>query len=189
MNRQQILDKYYSNGAKQLNKVVNSILINFGGIYDKDYDDFYSLANMVFIDVIETWDGKQSFDGYLYSCLSNKIKSEITARNRQKRKADRMSVPIDTPIGEDGKTTIADMIPSNFSIESELTEMFGEEYDERIEKYLRRLTKVQRQIVEMKMSDIPVNVIKDRLGITNKQYEKHCEEIKRFENICVLYSK
>ena len=36
----------------------------------------------------------------LYSCLSNRIKTEVTRRNREKRKADLNSVSLDTPIGE-----------------------------------------------------------------------------------------
>ena len=96
----QILITYYANNAKQLHKIVDKILLNFGGLSNKDLDDFYSLANEVFVDVMRRYDESQSFDGFLYSCLLNKIKTEMTRRNREKRKSDRMSISIDTPIGE-----------------------------------------------------------------------------------------
>ena len=97
----QILMTYYSNNAKKLHNTVDKILLKFGGLSNKDLDDFYSLANEVFVDVLGRYDGSQSFDGFLYFCLSNRIKTEITRRNREKRKADRMSISIDTPIGDD----------------------------------------------------------------------------------------
>ena len=90
----QILDTYYTDNAKKLHRVVDRILSKFGGLTYKDTGDFYSLANEVFTDAIKRYDGEQSFDGFLYSCLSNKIMSEITKRNCEKRKADRMSISV-----------------------------------------------------------------------------------------------
>ncbi len=66
------------------------------------------------------YNASQSFDGFLYSCLLNKIKTEITRRNREKRKADRMSVSIDTPVGNDENSTIDDMIADNLTIEKNI---------------------------------------------------------------------
>ena len=81
-----ILFAYYSDNAKKLHKTVDKILLKFGGLSNKDMDDFYSLANEVFVDVMKRYDGSQTFEGFLYSCLSNKIKTEITKRNREKRR-------------------------------------------------------------------------------------------------------
>lgn len=78
-----ILGAYYADDAKKLHKVVDKILSKFGGLSNKDKDDFYSLANEVFVNVLKRYDHEQSFDGFLYSCLSNKIMSEITRRNRE----------------------------------------------------------------------------------------------------------
>jgi len=74
----QILMTYYSNNAKKLHNTVDKILLKFGGLSNKDLDDFYSLANEVFVDVLSRYDGSQPFDGFLYFCLSNKIKTEIS---------------------------------------------------------------------------------------------------------------
>ena len=82
----QILDTYYADNARKLHRVVDKILFRFGGLSSKDTDDFYSLANEVFADVIRRYDCEQSFDGFLYSCLSNRIMSEITKRNRESAK-------------------------------------------------------------------------------------------------------
>ncbi|RKI35558.1 hypothetical protein D7V96_26800, partial [bacterium D16-59] len=75
---EQIINSYYADNAKKLHRIVDRILLKFGGLSDKDKDDFYSLANEVFVDALGRYDGVQPFDGFLYVCLSNKIMSEIT---------------------------------------------------------------------------------------------------------------
>lgn len=177
-----ILNAYYENNAKKLRQVVDGILLRFAGLSDKDYDDFYSLANEVFVDVMKRYDSSRSFSGFLYSCLSNRIKTEMTKKNRYKRMVDRMSVSIDEFIDDEDDTTIGDMIASDFDLEKEVG--FGEE---QVEKYLASLSKIQRKIVEMKMEDIPVSEIKEKLGLTAKQYENHCKELRAFENINMLF--
>lgn len=120
-----ILNTYYADNAKKLHKTVDRILCRFGGLSGKDTDDFYSLANEVFADVMKRYDYKQSFDGFLYSCLSNKIMTEITRRNREKRKADRMSVSLDTPVGDEDGLTIGNMIADGFDTFEEVSKRQG----------------------------------------------------------------
>ena len=92
---QPYMDSYYADNARKLHRTVDKILSRFGGLSHKDTDDFYSLANEVFADILKRYNPEQSFDGFLYSCLSNKIMTEITKRNREKRKADRMCTSLD----------------------------------------------------------------------------------------------
>ena len=181
---EQILNSYYENDAKKIHNIVDKILSKFGGISDKDYHDFYSLANEVF--VMKRYDHRQSFDGFLYSCLSNKIKTEITKRNRLKRQADRNSISLETPIGDDD-FTIGDFLYAPNNIESELLDKNEFSCDEKIERYLSSLSKIQRQIVEMKMDDVAVAEIRDRLGLSIKEYEKQYQELKSFAKISILY--
>lgn len=58
-----ILDAYYADDAKKLHRMVDKILCKFGGLSSKDTDDFYSLANEVFVNVLKRYDHGQSFDG------------------------------------------------------------------------------------------------------------------------------
>ena len=53
----QVLNTYYANNAKKLHSTVDKILLKFGGLSNKDLDDFYSLANEVFVDVLRRYDG------------------------------------------------------------------------------------------------------------------------------------
>lgn len=184
---EQILNIYYADNAKKLHRIVDRILLKFGGLSDKDKDDFYSLANKVFVDVMKKYDNSQSFDGFLYSCLCNKIKTEITRRNREKRKADRMSISIDTPVSDDENSTIGDMIADNFDIENIVIENNEDILDEKIEKFLSQLTKVQRAIIELKMNNVSARDIKKKLKLSDSQYNQNCEDIKNFNNIKILF--
>lgn len=183
---EQILKAYYTDNAKKLHRVVDKILLKFGGLSDKDLDDFYSLANEVFVDVMRRYDSEQSFDGFLYSCLSNKIMSEMTKRNREKRKADRMSISIDTPVGEDKNLTLGDTIADDFDVEREV---LGEENckSTKIEKYLDSLTKRQRKVVELLATSYSAGEIQEILHITQKEYSDALVGIHSYDNISLLF--
>lgn len=178
---------YYANGAAKLHKMVDKILVTFGGIYDKDMDDFYSVANETFVDVLKRYDESKDFDNFLYSCLANKIRTEITARNRQKRQADRLAISLDTPLADDDDLCLLDTIASKSSVDGEL-EKNGVYEDEKIEIYLSGLSKKARKIIEMRMEDIPVNEIKNKMKLSDKQYDKYMDEAKKSEDL-VLFVK
>lgn len=168
--------------------MVDKILIKLK-FYDVDNEDFYSLANEIFVDVLNRYNRSQSFDGFLYSCLMNKFKTEMTRRNRKKRQTDKNSISIDTPIGnEDGNSILADMIASNINIEREI---LGDDADiimeEKIERYLKSLSKIQRKIIEMKMQNVEVQHIKEELGLTDSQYSSHMQEVVQYEHIRLLH--
>ena len=134
-----ILETYYADNAKKLHKMVDSILCRFGGLSSKDTDDFYSLANEVFADVLKRYDHKQSFDGFLYSCLINKIKTEMTRRNREKRKADRMCVSFDVVNDDNEKHSLLDLMASDFDTFEEVVMRQGnEQYQAKIQRYISK---------------------------------------------------
>ena len=184
---EQILITYYSNNAKKLQNTDDRILLKFGGISDKDMDDFYSLANEVFVDVMRRYDGSQSFDGFLYSCLLNKIKTEITRRNREKRKADRMSISIDTPVGDDENCTIGDIIADDFSIEKKLFEEKEEGYSRRMLLYLSRLSNIQKEVLRLNIAGYLPNEIREELHINEKEYTDCYAAIHSYRNVSVLF--
>lgn len=184
---EQILITYYANNAKKLHKIVDKILFKFGGLSDKDLDDFYSLANEVFVDVMRRYDESRSFDGFLYSCLSNKIMSEITKRNREKRKADRTSLSIDTPIDDDESCTIGDMIADDFTIEKELFEKKEEGYSRRMLLYLSRLSNLQKEVLRLNIAGYLPSEIREELHISEKQYMDCYAAIHSYRNVLVLF--
>ena len=186
---EKILNEYYKDNAKKLRVKVDKMLKNFGGLSDKDYDDFYSLANMVFVDVMRRYDGVQDFDGLLHTSLENKIKTEMTRRNRIKRQADRNSISIDTPIGEDEETTIGDMVASKNTVEKELFEENEEAYSNQMQKYLNKLSTLQQEVLRLiSIGFSPCEIIEE-LHINKKLYNDCYNAIHSYRNISVLLQK
>lgn len=183
----EILITYYSNNAKKLHKIVDRILLKFGGLSDKDLDDFYSLANEVFVDVMARYDDSQSFDAFLYSCLLNKVKTEMTRRNCEKRKADRMSISIDTPIGDDENMTLGDMIADEFSIEKELFEKNEEGYSKRMSLYLSRLSSLQKEVLRLNVAGYLPGEIREELHISEREYADCYTAIHSYRNVSILF--
>lgn len=183
---EQILAIYYADNAKKLHTIVDRIVVKFGGLSSKDLDDFYSLANEVFVDVMRRYDDSKSFDTFLFSCLQNKIKTEITRRNREKRKADRFSISIETPIGDDG-FTIQDMIEDSFDIEKELLKESEDGYSKKMLQYLSRLSSLQKEVLRLNIAGYLPDEIREELHIDEKQYADCYAAIRSYRNVSVLF--
>ncbi len=184
---EQILNTYYKDNAKRLHQMVDKILLKFGGLSDKDMDDFYSLANEVFVDAMKRYDDSLSFDAFLYSCLLNKIKTEMTKRNREKRKADRMSVSINMPVGDDENYTLGDMIVDDFNLEKEIFEREESGYSERMILYLSKLSNLQKEVLRLNIEGYFPNEIKEKLHINENQYADCYAAIRSYRNVSVLF--
>lgn len=209
---EEILYRYYEDNARKLRNVVNRIFYKkYGGIAGKDMDEFYSVANDVFADIIANHrydETKGDFEGFLYGALGLAIADEWKRQNCDKRKMkkelldeegnlvlDKKGKPrqvsvcdiyIDAPIGEETDLTVGDMLPSDFNMEA----LWERDVisNEKIEAYLRRLSKIQRKIMEMRIQEVPVLEIQKRLKLSNKQYRQNCRELRSFANISILHN-
>lgn len=183
-----ILDTYYADNAKKLRKVVDKILLKFGGLSNKDRDDFYSLANEVFVDVIKRYDRTKSFDGFLYSCLSNKIMTEITRRNREKRKADRFSISLDGINENDEECTLLEFLPSDFDTFEEATKRQGNErYQDKVQRYISKLSNRQVNILNLLVDGYKANEVCQVLEISSKEYANELKAMRSYENVKILF--
>ena len=187
MNTDKILDGYYKDNAQKLRAIVDKLLRDFGGISQKDYDDFYSLANAVFAGALKQYDAARDFDGFLYSCLSNRIKTEITRRNSIKRRADMTAISKDTHIGGESGETIGDTLQSEFDITKEIDRETGLFRDDKVVRYLDRIPVRTRQILEMKMESIPASDIKKILKLSDKDYERYYRQARFFDYTSILF--
>lgn len=183
-----ILDTYYADNAKKLRNVVDKILFKFGGLSNKDRDDFYSLANEIFVDVIKRYDRTKSFDGFLYSCLSNKIMTEITRRNREKRKADRFSISLDGINEKDEECTLLEFLPSDFDTFEEATKRQGnEQYQDKVQRYISKLSNRQVNILNLLVDGYKANEICQVLEISSKEYANELKAMRSYENVKILF--
>lgn len=183
-----ILESYYADNARKLHRMVDRLLSRFGGLSDKDTDDFYSLANEVFVDVMGRYDPGQPFDGFLYTCLSNKIRTEMTRRNREKRRADRMCVSLDA-VGEDGEEySLLDLIPSGSDTFEEAVEgIEGWQYHDRVQIYISRLSNRQVSILNLLIDGYKPCEIRRMLGIPSGEYAADVQTMRSYENVKVLF--
>ena len=182
-----ILFTYYANNAKKLHMIVNKILKKFGGISDKDLDDFYSLANEVFTSVIRSYDNIRPFEVFLYTCLCNKIKSEISKRNTYKRVADRLSVSIDTLVDDNENITVGDIIADNYNIEDIVIGLSEGEYGSKTLVYLNKLSEIQRSILKLAAEGYKPHEIQEKLHISGKEYSDGMMAIHAYRNISILF--
>lgn len=183
-----ILDTYYADNAKKLHRVVDRILSKFGGITYKDTGDFYSLANEVFVDAIRRYDGEQSFDGFLYSCLSNKIMSEITKRNREKRKADRLSISVNATNDKGEDYSLLDCIPSDFDTFEEASKrQKNGQYQDKMQCYISKLSNQQVNILNLLIDGYKPFEVRRILELSKKEYADNMQIMRSYENVKVLF--
>lgn len=184
----QILNDYYADNAKKLHRVVDRILSKFGGLSSKDKDDFYSLANEVFADVLKRYDCEQSFEGFLYSCLSNKIMSEITRRNCEKRKADRLSISLEATNDKGEDYSLLDCIPSDFDTFEEASKrQENGEYQDKTQQYISRLSNQQVNILNLLIDGYKPFEIRRILEISSKEYADNMSIMRSYENVKILF--
>ena len=187
---EKILDLYYSNNAQKLHTMVDKILFKLK-FHDVDNEDFYSLANEIFVDVLKRYDRKQDFNGFLYSCLMNKFKTEMTRRNRQKRQADKMSISWETPVDEESDMTIGNVITDtkeayHYNIDKTFFDDDGEKYTEKMLRYIDKLSILQREVVKLIISGYTMEEIKQSLHINDKQYRNSMIGIRSYRNVKTL---
>ena len=181
---EKIIISYYEDNAKKMRTMIDKILFRLK--FNVDNEDFYSLGNEVFLDVLNRYDGKQDFDGFLYSCLVRKFKTEMTRRNRYKRQADRMAISIDSPVGEDENMTLSDIIADKATIEKIFFEENEDTYSAEMKRYLSRLSILQREVLRLISIGFNPNEILTELHINKKQYEDCYQAIHSYRNISIL---
>lgn len=190
MTSNEICYKYYycDEGSKpEIYRIVDKIILMFGGITNADVHDFYSVANECFTRALTDYipNGGQSFRTYLILCISNKCKEIMTRRNAFKRTAQRNAVSIDTPIGDDSEEiTIGDMVTNGVSVEDEY---MRDVLSPRIETYLNGLTKKQRVIADCIMQGMTEGEILAYANLTYKEYERLWNGMTSFEKTeCIM---
>ena len=179
-----LVNLYFKNDGKVLYGLIDKVLFKLK--FDVEKSDFYSLGSEIFLDALCRYDETQDFNGFLYSCLVNKFKTEMTRRNRQKRQCDNNSISIDTPIGDDGNFTIGDTISSNSTIEKEFFEEREECYSKEMCRYLGRLSDLQKEVLRLISIGFMPSEILEELHINQKMYDDCYQAIHAYRNISIL---
>lgn len=194
----------FANEAKEMKKICNKYMTKFGGISEMDYDDFYSQVGWDVSKASKRFDPSKgkTFKEYIYGVIKLSVCKEMTRRNRGKRqiviekevvdengnvtteKEYISNVSLDAP-ADDG-IDIKEKVASDFNIENETDIDF--ESDDKVELFMSSLSNLQRKILELKMMNYSVDEIKQRLNITDAEYNAAMKSIRTNENLS-LFSK
>ena len=183
---QPYLEPYYENDGKKLSKLVDEILIRLK-YYDVEKDEFVSLADEIIVNAMYDYDFKQDFNGYIYRCLENKFKTEMTRRNRYKRQTDRMALSLEEKVGNDDKNvTIGELIADKNTVESDFFEEREETYSKKMSTYLGKLSNLQKEVLRLISIGFMPNEILKELHINQKMYEDCYNAIHSYRNTSIL---
>ena len=206
LSMEQILNDYYKNGGEKLHKLVNQIINKTsGGTADKDMDEFYSVANDVFADIVlhnRYNSSKGNFDDFLYGALCLAIIDEFKKQNRDKRTTKievidengnlkKISVPnvyLESAVDGYDNLTIGDTIKSDYNLEDETFRGLSESDNENIREYISTLTPTQKKIAELIGEGLSKNEIIKKIRISESAYNNNLKAMRHFEKVRILKS-
>lgn len=205
--KQQVYEAYSAHNMKKLRQTIHKAVSGFGGLTQMDYDDFLSRANLALWQLVEAFDDSRGvpLEAYLRKHLPYKIMEEQTYRGREKRVPyvrdangnkikdkegnyiEIVQVSMDAS-SEDG-VDFSETLASDFSLEDAVEERMGLPSDERVDAFLKKLSKRQRDILLLHMQDYSVAEIKQRLELTDREYNNAMAQVRQSRYLSLFNKK
>lgn len=207
--QQDTINFYHDNNMAMLRKICDPIIYR-KGVSLMDYDELYDVASDTLLESLGTYDESKGsqFSTYLKGNI-NRAFYDWTRDNRRFKRCNLTEerdengnlakdkngkqkyvviadISIDAPIGDDSESTLADMLPSGFDLEAELAEEIGISTGSKMEKYLEKLSKKQRQVAGYLSDGYKPSEIKELLHISEKEYSDCMMAIRAYKNIKIL---
>lgn len=204
---EEIIQWLFEDEAKEMKKICNKYMVKFGGISEMDYDDFYSQVG---------WDVSiasknyrpiedKSFKEFIYGVIKLSVCKQMTHRNCGKRQIiiekeivdedgnitiEKEYVPtisLDAPVGEDDGMTVEEMLAHKSTIESDFFEEREDTYSEKMNRYLDKLSTLQKEVLRLISIGFMQSEILKELHINQKMYEDCYNAIHSYRNISLLF--
>lgn len=186
-----VLQPYCENDMRLLKKISRSIFMKFNEPLSlADYDDFYSIANMTLWQAYNSYnpDMGVNFEGFLYSCLQKKFKTELTHRHRGKRIINQFAVSLDALNENDEECNMLDFIPSDFDTFDEvLKRQENGQYHDKVRQYISKLSNRQINILNLLMDGYRPYEIRRMLNISENEYTNELKVMRSYENVRILF--
>ena len=186
-----VLQPYCENDMKLLKRISKSIFMRFNEPLTKaDYDDFYSIANITLWQAYNSYnpDMGVNFEGFLYSCLQKKFKTELTRRHRHKRVLNQLAISLDETNDSGEECNLLDFIPSDFNTFNEVIKRQDkEQYQDRVQQYISRLSNQQVNILNLLIDGYKPKEIRQILEISSKEYTENLQIMRSYENLKILF--
>lgn len=200
-----IVNHYCDNNMRELKKICNPILRKCNIPY-MNYDELYDVAVDTLGKSVETYNEEKSqFKTFLTGNLNRKIRQWITydtrgcrcnvlkdengniVKDEKDNNIPIQNISIYQQINEEDGVTYGDIIASDFNIFDELPEEMGFAKDDKVELYLKRLSKPQRRIAILLRDGYEKSEIKKMLHMEEREYVDNMLGIKAYENLRILY--
>lgn len=182
------------------------------GIQAYEYDELYDDAMNVLMESVVKFDSSQtaSFNTYLTNNIKNSVidwyrdnyqrckrKNLLTDKNGKIVKVDKngnvtdddkgkpVIIPdtsFDAPTEEDND--LVEKIASDFNVEDKSE--FDFSADEKVDNFIDSLPKIQKNILLMRMENVPADNIKQKLNISDREYSSAMKSIKINKGLSVF---
>lgn len=197
------INEYCENDMSKLKKISYNAFFRYG-IPQHEYDELYDDAMNVLMESVINFDPSKgaSFQTYLTSNIKRSVidwyrdnyqrskrKNLLTDKNGKIVKVDKdgnitdndkgkpviiSDLSFNAPAEDDNDLT--EKIASDFSVED--NSEFDFNVDDKVEEFINFLPKVQKNILLLRMENIPVDEIKQKLNITDREYNSAMKSIK-----------
>lgn len=204
---EETIQRLFENDAKEMKRICNMYMVKFGGISEMDYDDFYSQVGWDISVAIKNYqpNSEKSFKEFIYGVIKLAVWKQMTHRNRGKRqlilekeiideagnltmiKEYVPTVSLDAPVGEEGGMTVGEMLAHKSTIESDFFDKREDVYSEKMDKYLNKLSSLQREVLRLISIGFMPSEILEELHINKKMYEDCYNAIHSYRNISLLF--
>ena len=198
-----LINDYCDNNMSKLKKISCDAFFRYG-IPQYEYDELYDDAMKVLMESVVSYDESQgaSFKTYLTNNIKKSVidwyrdnyqrskrKNLLTDKNGRIVKVNKdgnvtdddkgkpVIIPdtsFDAPTEEDND--LVEKIASNFSVEDKSE--FDFNVDEKVEEFIESLPKVEKNILLLRMENTSVDKIKQKLNISNGEYNNAMKSIK-----------
>ena len=148
-----------------------------------DYDDFESLAGIELTKAIKTFDPEKSnLYTYATKVITQKAKTELrNCTQRDRRKALYVSKSIEFLSEQKDVSVLA--IKDDFSI----SEPSKDALSDKMVAYLKKLSKLQKQVLFAMAEGYSNDEIITRLNITSNELTDACAALRSYRNVSLLY--
>lgn len=203
---EEIIQWLFEDEAKEMKKICNKYMVKFGGISEMDHDDFYSQVGWDVSIASKNYHptDDKSFKEFIYGVIKLSVCKQMTHRNRGKRqliiekeivdetgnkkiiKEYIPTVSLDAPIDEEGGMTVGEMLAHKSSTENDFFEKREDIYSDKMDKYLNKLSPLQREVLRLISVGFMPSEILEELHINQKMYEDCYNAIHAYRNISLL---
>lgn len=205
------INEYCDNNMSKLKKISYNAFFRYG-IPEHEHDELYDDAMNVLMESVVTFDLSQgaNFNTYLTNNIKKSVidwyrdnyqrgkrRNLLTDKNGRIVKVDKdgnvteddkgkpviiSDTSFDAPTEENND--LIEKVASDFNIEDSSEFDFGS--DEKVEEFLESLPKIQKNILLLRMEDIPLDDIKQKLNISDREYSNAMKSIKMNKDLSLF---